>query len=126
MQRPLNPGELTKPVRVWCSSTSLRIAWYQAEPLSESVTIFYKKSGSLVSGANTAALCAHSILSPATVHMLVAGLHTDGLQVAASMRPCRSERTSAAKVGDARVLCTPTLRAVWHRDCPAHGLSAGP
>uniref|UniRef100_A0A7S0RT32 Fibronectin type-III domain-containing protein n=1 Tax=Chlamydomonas leiostraca TaxID=1034604 RepID=A0A7S0RT32_9CHLO len=43
----MEPGQLSKPLRVWVTSSSIRVAWHQAQPVSEQVTVFYKKSGAL-------------------------------------------------------------------------------
>ncbi|GIL65192.1 hypothetical protein Vafri_18990 [Volvox africanus] len=43
----LQPGQLSKPEKVWASSSALVIGFYQAAPYSEALKIFYKKSGSV-------------------------------------------------------------------------------
>ncbi|KAL6758711.1 hypothetical protein V8C86DRAFT_2589425, partial [Haematococcus lacustris] len=60
--RPLDPGQLSKPAKVWCTATSVRIAWYQAQPVSDVVTVFYKKTGSVFGTEVT--LPATSLLGP--------------------------------------------------------------
>ncbi|GLC54642.1 hypothetical protein PLESTB_000890700 [Pleodorina starrii] len=43
----LQPGQLSKPEKVWASSSALIIGFYQAAPYSEAFKIFYKKSGAV-------------------------------------------------------------------------------
>ncbi|GIL84738.1 hypothetical protein Vretifemale_13354, partial [Volvox reticuliferus] len=43
----LQPGQLSKPEKVWASSSALIIGFYQAAPYSETLKIFYKKSGAV-------------------------------------------------------------------------------
>eukprot|EP00198_Chlamydomonas_reinhardtii_P011183 XP_001700520.1 predicted protein [Chlamydomonas reinhardtii] len=43
----LGPGQLSKPEKVWSSSSTLIIGFYQAAPYSDAFRIFYKKSGSV-------------------------------------------------------------------------------
>lgn len=45
--RELQPGHLSKPEKVWASSSTLILGFYQAAPYSEMFKIFYKKSGSV-------------------------------------------------------------------------------
>lgn len=58
----LQPSQLTKPQRVWVTSHSIRICFYQCHPISDSYTIFYKKSGALFGTEIT--LPSASILGP--------------------------------------------------------------
>ncbi|KAG2492161.1 hypothetical protein HYH03_009652 [Edaphochlamys debaryana] len=43
----LQPGQLSKPEKVWVSSSTIIIGFYQAAPYSETFKIFYKKSGAV-------------------------------------------------------------------------------
>ncbi|KAG2427769.1 hypothetical protein HXX76_012094 [Chlamydomonas incerta] len=43
----LGPGQLSKPEKVWSSSSTLILGFYQAAPYSDAFRIFYKKSGSV-------------------------------------------------------------------------------
>ncbi|PNH07860.1 hypothetical protein TSOC_005626 [Tetrabaena socialis] len=44
-KRENTPGQLSKPEKVWSSSSALIIGFYQAAPYSDTFRIFYKKTG---------------------------------------------------------------------------------